>query len=1025
MPAAASYTYSQLPDEIRARHSVTIDSGPLQALREHSQITIDGIATTIGGTISIPRTALSNRLFDSVNTNQVAVITSPAGSGKSALAKLLFGQLSEDTYCLAFRAEEFAVGHIDNTLSSTTVAISAERLFAILAGHGRIAIFVESVERLLESTVRDAFSDLLRLVSKYSNLKLILTCRDYSIATIQSSLLEPNNLAHDIIEVPPLTNDELAQVAQQNENIAAALKNGRLKKLLRSPYLLNVAAGMDWSATTGSSEVTEASFRQRCWREVVRKDDDATSGLNRRRERVFITLCVRRAKALRPYVQCDDLDPDGLQALIADGLITTSPSSISFGAPSHDVLEDWATIQWIENQFLTGYGSALALAESIAGLPALRRGYRKWLGEKLLCEPNAVDHYVFESFSDATLPSYFRDDTLVRLLLSDAAEDFLRQHTAELLADNANLMIRVIHLLRVACKSTPHWLNRSVHVPSVLLQPHGHAWATVIGIVRESIEDLLPPNASLILGLVEDWSSTVAWNNLTPPGFEDAGVIAHRLLPELGGYRGDSERSRALKVIAKIPNSQPEQFKELVQRACLRDREDETAEELAEILLPGMNSTYCCRAYPDEMIRLTKSIFLLTDADIEIAKSDYNYSSGMDTDQYFGIRHYALNTNFHPASAMRGPFKWLLSYQPTKGATFIVELMNHSGAWYGEQKWPYERLEKPSSITLRIPDDVEVVQWAEDRLWGLYRGLSVGPQLLESALMALEEWLFLIAGMEKVDLEVWLLYLLRNSNNIAVTAVVASVCTAHPDKAGKAALAILSSKELVKMDQARMLGDHGRTDLSEMFPDFSAENQIYREERKKSDSLAHRSQDLEALAVQMQLTDQRDGVWRVIDHHREKLPSQELQTDEDRLWRLALHRIDVRGYEPMDENDQAVDTETADEVKADEPGRVYFGPGQVEDDVQALIDRDAPRRKQHDNTTRLFNWGFGSWSRSSNGNYDSSRWSEMLLAAKEHNDDAYPDYIQGARGVGCRCVRTRPLGRNGRYGSPVVCKQAH
>ena len=150
-----------------------------------------------------------------------------------SLAKLLFGQLSENTYCLAFRAEEFAFGHIDNTLSNTTAAISAERLFAILSGHGRIAIFVESVERLLESPVRDAFSDLLRLVSKYTNLKLILTCRDYSIATIQSSLLEPNNLAHDVIEVPPLTNDELDQVAQDNENIAAALKNGRMKELLR------------------------------------------------------------------------------------------------------------------------------------------------------------------------------------------------------------------------------------------------------------------------------------------------------------------------------------------------------------------------------------------------------------------------------------------------------------------------------------------------------------------------------------------------------------------------------------------------------------------------------------------------------------------------------------------------------------------------------------------------------------------------------------------------------------------------
>ncbi len=60
-------------------------------------------------------------------------------------------------------------------------------------------------------------------------------------------------------------------------------------------------------------------------------------------------------------------------------------------APAHDVLEDWAILQWIEEQHLTGEGSFKDLSVAIGTHPAVRRSYRKWVAELVEREPAAAD----------------------------------------------------------------------------------------------------------------------------------------------------------------------------------------------------------------------------------------------------------------------------------------------------------------------------------------------------------------------------------------------------------------------------------------------------------------------------------------------------------------------------------------------------------------------------------------------------------------------------------------------------------
>lgn len=784
--------------------------------------------------------------------------------------------------------------------------------------------------------------------------------------------------------------------------LANALKHGDLKRLLRSPYLLDKAVQMDWSGTE-EFPTNEREFRRRCWGEVIRRNVAAADGMPRRRERVFEEVALRRARQLRPFVALEDLDASALEALRNDGLIVASPEASSMGAPGHDVLEDWAIIQWLGQRWVVHERAAGPLAEDVGGYPAVRRAYRKWLSELLRWQTEAATDFVLSVFRDRALPAYFRDDTLVCTLQSPSAREFLERHRETLFEDDGWLLVRVIHLMRVACKAAPWWLRDAVQVPSQALVASGEAWPAVLELVLAGLDQLVPEHTPILLGLIEDFASSIDWREPEPKGFEQAAKIGFGLLDHLDGYELDDQRKRTLKVIAKVPRGDANAFKELVDRAVGDQHGDRLAEEVSEILLSDIDGWTACRYFPEEIIRLTKSKLLLLEEDLD--GDDWRRGGSIDIEPFFGIQEHTRFDSF-PASSIRGVFLPLLRHHPRRAIDFVIELLNHAGTWYGEQRWPYDRLEPAYQVTIEVPGEPPITQWANHRLWGLYRGHSVGPYVLQTALMALEAWLLDVCELEGVDLEFWLLKILRVSNNVMATAVVASVCNAHPEKAGRAALALLSSRELIRMDWARLVQERGHSAVSGMFPS-SGINQIYADERKKSDVLPHREHDLEALAVKLQLTECREEVFALIDRYRAALPPVEEQSEEHRLWRLALHRMDVRGFRPVE--DPALEGTDEGTSEGEEPRErgILLGPGEIEADVQEVIDRHAPIAAQQEQELSLLNWGQAAWEGRESSNLDICDWETFLARARVRDAEPEPeDFMRGGPGmIAAVCAR--------------------
>ena len=982
MVASRSLRRDDLPAATLARHGVigTNERRVLQALGDHTEPVLRAIRSTLGDDLHLPRAALVQELLDSLENAQVVLVTGPAGCGKSAVGKDAVGVLASDHFLFGFRVEEFAQAHLDATLAAAQVPANRAKLRAILGAQERKVVLVESVERLLEKTTRDAFTDLMTLAADDRGLRILLTCRDYSVEQVRASFLQPHDINHKVVRVPPLDDSELTDAEVAYPALAIPLKSPGLRDLLRNPFVLDKAIDIPWTSEESLPQ-TERAFRALFWREIVRGGDRVAPAMGRPREEVLQSIAVRRAQALSAYVSATGLDTAVVESLRGDSLITSSDDNPLLVATAHDVLEDWAILQWLEEQHLS-QASFETLSHAIGTHPAMRRSYRKWVAELVERDAAAADRLFLAAVSETEISEQFRDDTLVSLLKAPSAPGFLARHEAQLLANDRTLLKRVIHLLRVACVKTPDWLAGLGGRGSILNVPDGAAWPAVLRLVYRNLAAFTANERTLLLRLIEDAVRGVSWWAPDLDGAEDVAGIAHWLLDGLRGYGGDEPRKRVLKVIAKLPKADAAGFEAALRaRIEVGKRRDVVAHDFQRLIYTGTDGMPVARDLPDLVISVGGDYLLATEEDIN--KRRY-VRSPLDIGLYFGIKEGLRHDSF-PASAMRGPWTHLLRYHPEKALDLYIKVFNHSADWYARPRL-HGRLEKAWEVELTFADGTTRNQWLNGRLWGVYRGTTGGPHHLESMLMALESWLLQVGRKEPERLDGILVDILRRSDNSALAAVVASAAIAYPHASGEALLVLLSVRDYVAVDRSRLAGEHQIAGMARMIPTMRADHQVYENERRKSDALPHRQHDLEAAIANLQLGPFAPRVHALLDNHLAALPPKDQQDEGDHLWRLAIHRMDLRQYSASDTfGPEIPDPQSR---AGDSPQRyVRLDPAPPEADLQAIVDESTSRLATMNARLSLLTWGRQAFRRET-GKYDPSQWAARLSEAQAMDGQA-------------------------------------
>lgn len=976
MSEARGYQRCNLPEELIQRHSAIAEQQALLALDDHSKLILDGVHSTIGS-LHLERDSLVQQVLEKLESNQIVLISGAAGSGKSVIAKDTIDILAADHFAFGFRAEEFDHPHLDETLQNIPVPASAMTLGAIMAGQGRKVMLVESIERLLEKSTRDAFTDLLTLMAKDKSWQLLLTCRDYAVDLVQTAFLSSRTVGH--IDVPPLDNEELEKVQEHYPQLARPLANPELRRVLSNPYILDMALRIQWSEH-GSLPQSEREFRDLFWREIVHAEHRSPVGMSQHREKTFVEVSLRRARALTLYANCRDLNPKVVENLRHDSLIVRSQESDLLLAPAHDVMEDWAILHWIQEQYVIYEGSLQELSAAIGGHPAVRRTYRKWVTELVESNPDTADDLFKVAIRGDGIPDYFRDDTLISLLRSSSSSALLERHKSELFANDNQFFRQVIHLLRVACVTPNTGLNSLSTLPSLFNMPDGAAWACVVKLAATHL-DLFAENDRIhLLRLIEDWARGVSWQNPYPDGAEAVARIAHWLLSHITGYGSDDYRKKILQVIAKIPNADPERFSALLRGSREAERQDYTTENFQKLIFEGLDGTPVARDMPDLIVSVAKNYLLISESDIA---QGWGYHSVVNLEPLFGIQN-ARDYDFHPASAYRGPFLSLLRYHSSKGLDLIIDVFNHSLKWYAHPREGYEAIEPPFQMELIFADGISRKQLSNARLWNLYRGTSVGPDVLKCILMALEHWLLEYAEAHPDELDQTLLNILQRSTSGALTAVVASVATAFPHSAGETLLVLLRSRLCILLDRQRLVNESQTpTALTSILPVLNAIDKIYEQERKQTDTRPHRRRDLEAAIFNLQLGLFAPRVHEILDQHRAGMPSLEEQNEEDQLWRLAIHRMDIRQYSVTENAAEIPPSLEGSAPSEDSQNYIYLKLNDPDSDLKEMTEQSSGEFETINAKLGLQNWGRKVFENRDDSTYDSNQWRQKLQEARD------------------------------------------
>ena len=727
-PMARMRRRSDLPEEMLEKYDAFEDP-VVKALKGHSKFIIDNIRSDIARRITLPRMETIDKALRELEGNRVVAFTGPPGSGKSALAKSIIQRYERRCLCLSFKSEEFGESHIDRALPGS---ISGGQFESIICSQQKVIVHVESLERLLEYTPRDAFAHLVGIVKRCPRVLLLLTCRELVIDNVAAEFFNDGSLTCRLIQAPPLNREEIGQVTEALPDLRLLLESPKLKQLLRWPYFIDMAARLRWPDRQGTP-VDRRAFREMCWNGVVR-NIVTTAGLSDRREEAIILLALRRARALRPFVQTDGIDPDALYALYSDGLVTKEETGLA--APAHDVIEDWAIMRWADKLAANHEWQAGPMATEVGSHPAVRRGFVEWLKEGLDVNDTHAHDFVLSVYNDDSLSMYFRNAVLVSALLSNSADDFIYRQRRSLLADNARLLIKMIRLTCTACRKLSD-SHSSESQQNWLLVPDGKSWPALLEIVAGNIDSLLPEHTRYVLDLLEDWSLGANWNYLMPDGAISAGIIVERILDQAEGYDNRDLRKRALRVLARVPRCNEKLFLGLIGQSSGSRESSRLSREFANLLISENDGTHACIEFPEQVFQLTLS---------RCCRSEENPSRlagfrAVDsyTESEFGLRP---DLDFHfPSSAYKGPFLFLLLSSPSIGLQLVLDLVNHAGRWYGCQHSQGVHLESLHSISIPVPGHGKVVQWANEPLWLAYRGLGRFPVILQCALMALESWL--------------------------------------------------------------------------------------------------------------------------------------------------------------------------------------------------------------------------------------------------------------------------------------------
>jgi hypothetical protein len=854
---AGTISLETLPEDIITKFNTTNSSSwasDLSKLREHGNYILDGIRSTIGG-VHIKQSGTFDRLLNLAETSSFIFVSGERGAGKSSLIRKFSDYIGKRAPIFCLRTEDLDRPHLDNVFSAMGLQGSLRDLEAGFALMPKKYLLIESLEKLLELEKTTAFIDLLHLINKQRGWTIIATGRDYAYQQITFTYLQPHGIKFTSLTLTGFSNEQVQELCKQIEPLQKFSNNPNLKILLKLPFFADLACRVLETGTEFKSQDGEKEFRDAVWKHAIAKEQERANGMPTKRRQTFIDIAVRRAKQMVYGVPENLFDENAIFKLEGDNLVRRD-SDRGLVSPAHDVLEDWALDRYIEDIYQQHSDNIKNFLDTIGNEPAINRAFRLWLYQKLRYGDN-VNDFVLAVLAERDIQRYWQDETIAAILQGDNSGEFLNLLKNKLFLEDGELLKRFCFILRLACQLPDlKLISKLKHndetklVDALYLKPYGKVWETIICFLFENRNYLSKDLTPHVTAVLNDWSSLLNLNEDLPVPAREVGLLSlHLLNPLKESYRDNGDRKKLLSIIIKVIPAIHQEFTELLETDVLVYRSESHrlsyAEQFCKMSLGCVESAFFSKYAPNQLMKLAYFEWFeetVRDRDNEVYRR--TSPGALDKDRHFGLKN--DGNMFFPASGAKGLFNHLLRFHPHKGLKFILELLNKSieifthpdlylpGSYSSRAQGLSESVFEP--LTIQLNNGRKVYQYYSGDFWLAYRGSSNVPYLLQCALMALENSLIAhVETCESNQLE-WLFdYILRNSNSVMTTAVLASVATGFLEKVGRSALPLLRTSELYHMDLTRTIHEQGGSEINWHYSGLRQDvlSKVYAEERRQ------------------------------------------------------------------------------------------------------------------------------------------------------------------------------------------------
>ncbi len=898
------YEKKYLPEEFTALFNAADFQREVRQLQRFSAQKaeiLDAVEDTIGG-FSLVRDNMINIVRALLNETNVVVVTGDPGTGKSAVAKAIIGELQTncDGFVLNFKSDELSSGSLTAYFAAYQINHSLKDIFSLFGLFKSNLIYIDAMEKLLEADGLAA-NQLLSALKSIPNVKVLITCRKSNLGLIEMKYLSPLNYAKTEIDV--LTDDELAQVYGKLPALRGLAANPRLRSLIRVPKYLDFAYRAITLSGQNLDTISEVDFRELLWQTIIEnKTNEFHDGLPERRSRLFVHIAVNRSKLMRPFTPLTLDDPQALEKLLKENVILESHEGREY-VPAHDVLEDWALISYVDDCFRKDIEHQQFFAV-LGQEPSMRRAYRLWVQSVLQTKQPPRLNFVISQLLNPDLNNYWRDESLIAILYSEYSPVFFEQQRAALVKDGYKFLFHLIQVMRTACRENLGNLYSKNYIP------RGYGWPPVFELLLSDLEKIKPENYDLIYQLLHDWSKIVKNQEVLPEGTRTAGLILLYLLGKhisLDGYR-NPEADKAVELLCLFAGGLVDELTAIINSEKPEDNDDidddayffhsdKLKTKLIKVALSGPASMQLCKYMPDLVIDLANEHWFQKTCAVHYPESEHErflhrvsrQSSGsLDVNSDFGLRS-EDRLEYFPGSAYQTPVLWLLRNHPDKALRFITEMVN----WCTENYVvaDFSKDDEVSEIELLLNDNTTVHQYGSNSIWQMYRSKGrVSPYLLQSLLMALEKYLLELCDEGEKNREMvnkMVDFILRNSRSVATTAVVSSIAQAHPMMADEFVTTLYSDHKLISFDISRYVNEaHGT---------FNSFETLHDQERLASDQLPHRKKHYGGLRHFINFYSFNYGaanlkLFALIDKHRADADP------DDQQWLKLLDEMDVRTW---------------------------------------------------------------------------------------------------------------------------------